>query len=76
MNWNRIEGNWKEIKGNVQEQWGRLNDDEMVMMSGRRAHLAGKIQKIHGANQDESDKRHVDAKKRQQRVGHQKHVID
>jgi uncharacterized protein YjbJ (UPF0337 family) len=39
MDWNRIEGNWKQVKGKVKEQWGKLTDDELDKMNGRRDQL-------------------------------------
>mgnify|MGYP000686906343 CR=1 FL=1 len=44
MNWNRIEGNWKQFKGNVKMQWGKLTDDQLDVIAGKRDKLAGKIQ--------------------------------
>src|SRR5260221_671500 len=40
MNWDRIEGNWTQLKGKVREQWGRLTDDELDKIAGRREKLA------------------------------------
>ena len=39
MDWNRIEGNWKQMKGKVKEQWGKLTDDDLDEISGRRDQL-------------------------------------
>ncbi len=36
MDWNRVEGNWKQIKGKVKEQWGKLTDDDIDQINGRR----------------------------------------
>ena len=48
MDWNRIEGNWKQAKGQVKEKWGKLTDDELDKMNGRRDQLEGKIQERYG----------------------------
>jgi len=56
MNWDRIEGNWKQLKGNVKEQWGKLTDDELDVIAGKREHLAGKIQETYGMTKDETEK--------------------
>ena len=40
MDWNRIEGNWKQVKGKVKEQWGKLTDDDIDQIAGRRRGLA------------------------------------
>ncbi len=52
MDWNRIEGNWKEFKGKVKQAWGKLTDDELDKISGKREELEGKIQKRYGVNKD------------------------
>ncbi|ESY74109.1 hypothetical protein X743_10120 [Mesorhizobium sp. LNHC252B00] len=36
MDWNRVEGNWKQVKGKVKEQWGKLTDDDLNRIAGRR----------------------------------------
>src|SRR5678815_5448473 len=36
MNDDRIEGNWKQFKGKVKEQWGKLTDDDLDVIAGRR----------------------------------------
>ncbi|HSV82010.1 MAG TPA: CsbD family protein [Ramlibacter sp.] len=56
MNEDRIEGNWKQFKGKVKEQWGRLTDDDLDVISGRREQLAGKIQERHGVARDEAER--------------------
>jgi len=48
MNWDRIEGNWKQFTGRVKEQWGKLTDDDLEVVAGRRDQLAGKIQERYG----------------------------
>ena len=44
MDWNRVEGNWKQVKGKVKEKWGKLTDDDLDVINGRRDQLEGKIQ--------------------------------
>ncbi|MDO3720748.1 CsbD family protein [Marinobacter sp. chi1] len=56
MNKDTIEGNWKELKGKVKEQWGKLTDDRLDEIAGRREQLAGEIQQAYGVTRDEADK--------------------
>ncbi|MCB1477910.1 MAG: CsbD family protein [Tepidamorphaceae bacterium] len=56
MNWNQIEGNWEQFKGKVQGQWGRLTNDDLDVVAGRRKELAGKIQERYGESQEAADK--------------------
>ena len=54
MNWDRIEGNWKQVKGKTLAQWGKLTDDDVDLIAGRREQLAGKIQELYGVAKDEA----------------------
>jgi uncharacterized protein YjbJ (UPF0337 family) len=56
MDWNRVEGNWKQVKGKVKEQWGKLTDDDLDVINGRRDQLEGKIQERYGLAKDQVQK--------------------
>jgi uncharacterized protein YjbJ (UPF0337 family) len=64
MNWDRIEGNWKQLKGSVKVQWGKLTDDQLDVIAGKRGKLAGKIQETYGISKDETEKQLIDWQKR------------
>ena len=53
MNNDRIEGNWKTMKGKVKEQWGKLTDDDLDVIAGKRDQLEGKIQERYGKAKDD-----------------------
>ena len=53
MDWNRIEGNWKQFTGHVKEKWGKLTDDDLDVINGRRDQLEGKIQERYGIAKDQ-----------------------
>lgn len=55
MNWDRIQGNWKQITGKAKEQWGKLTDDDMEVVGGRRDQLAGKIQQRYGVAKEDAE---------------------
>ncbi|MCA9779891.1 MAG: CsbD family protein [Candidatus Eremiobacteraeota bacterium] len=59
MNRDRAEGNWKQFKGQVQQKWGKLTNDELDTMEGKREELEGKIQEKYGFAR-ETAKRQVD----------------
>ncbi len=56
MNWDRVEGNWKQMKGSAKEQWGKLTDDDMSTLSGKKDQLVGKIQERYGIAKDEAER--------------------
>ena len=53
MDWNRVEGNWKQFTGRVKEKWGKLTDDDLDVINGRRGQLEGKIQERYGIAKDQ-----------------------
>lgn len=55
MNWEQVEGNWKQLKGKVVEKWGKLTDDDLDVVAGRREQLAGKIQERYGVAKEEAE---------------------
>jgi uncharacterized protein YjbJ (UPF0337 family) len=56
MNWDRIKGNWLEFKGKAKQQWGKLTDDDLDIVDGKREELAGKIQNRYGIAKDEAER--------------------
>ncbi len=56
MNEDRTEGNWKQFKGKVKEQWGKLTDDDLDVIAGKRDQLAGKIQERHGVARHQAER--------------------
>ena len=60
MNQDLIEGNWTQFKGKVKEQWGKLTDDDLDIIAGKRDQLLGRIQERHGIARDEAEKQ-IDA---------------
>ena len=53
MDWDRMEGNWKQFSGKVKEQWGKLTDDDLDVINGRREQLEGKLQERYGYAKDQ-----------------------
>jgi len=56
MNKDTIEGNWKEFKGKIQEKWGKLTDDRLDVIEGKRDQLAGEIQQAYGISKEQAEK--------------------
>jgi uncharacterized protein YjbJ (UPF0337 family) len=54
-----VEGNWMQVKGKIKEQWGRLTDDDLDVIAGKRDQLEGKIQERYGKAKDEA-RREID----------------
>jgi uncharacterized protein YjbJ (UPF0337 family) len=56
MNWDHIEGQWKDMKGRIREQWGKLTDDDIDVIAGKRDQLIGRIQQRYGTVKDDAER--------------------
>jgi uncharacterized protein YjbJ (UPF0337 family) len=57
MNWDQLEGNWKQLKGTVKQQWGKLTDNDLEYIAGKRDKFAGKLQERYGLAKEDAEKR-------------------
>lgn len=60
MNKDEIGGNWKQLKGKAKEKWGKLTDDDMTVIEGKRDQLVGRIQERYGYAKDQAEKEVTD----------------
>ena len=60
MNSDTVEGQWKQLKGKARQQWGKLTDDDLDRVQGKREELTGLVQEKYGYARDQA-KREVDA---------------
>lgn len=56
MNWDTVQGQWKQIKGKVKEKWGKLTDDDLKVIGGKKDQLVGTLQKRYGYEKDHAEK--------------------
>ena len=53
--WEKFKGSWTQTKGAVKEQWGKLTDDDLLEIQGRRDQLVGKVQTRYGISHEEAE---------------------
>lgn len=56
MNWDKIKGNWKQFRGQVKQHWGKLTDQDMDRIEGKREELTGRIQNAYGVSKEEAER--------------------
>jgi uncharacterized protein YjbJ (UPF0337 family) len=54
--WAKIQGAWTQSKGAVKEQWGKLTDNDVQEIDGRREVLVGKLQTRYGMSHEEAER--------------------
>ena len=53
--WEKIKGSWNQTKGAVKEQWGKLTDDDLLEIEGKRDQLIGKLQTRYGITREQAE---------------------
>jgi uncharacterized protein YjbJ (UPF0337 family) len=56
MSWDILEGKWKQYSGKVKEKWGKLTDDDLENVRGKRDQLVGKVQERYGIAKQEAER--------------------
>jgi uncharacterized protein YjbJ (UPF0337 family) len=56
MNQDQFAGNWSQLKGAVKAKWGKLTDDDLTQIEGRRDQLVGRLQARYGKAADEIER--------------------
>ena len=64
MNWDQIEGSWKQMKGKAKQKWGKLTDDDLDVIAGKRDELIGTLQRRMGIQREQAE-REVESWKKQ-----------
>lgn len=54
MNSDQFEGKWKQLKGGVKQRWGKLTDDDVTALSGKKDELVGKLQERYGITREQA----------------------
>jgi len=56
MNEDILKGKWKQLKGKAQQQWGKLTDDDLDRVQGRREELVGIVQERYGYERSRAER--------------------
>ena len=54
MYWYIPEGNWTRFRGDLKARWGKLTDDSIDVLAGKRGDMAGKLQQPCGITQEDA----------------------
>ena len=56
MNWRSLQAGWVRLRGRLGMSWGRLRDDRLRVIEGRRELLLGELQEAYGVTTDEAER--------------------
>ncbi|MEX1024644.1 MAG: CsbD family protein [Planctomycetota bacterium] len=51
-----MKGKWNEYKGKAKQRWGKLTDDDLQEVGGRRDELLGKVQQRYGVAKADAER--------------------
>lgn len=57
VNWEEVEDRWMQTKESVRRQWGKLTDDDLERIAGKRDVLVTRLQSHYGLTKQEAQKR-------------------
>jgi len=60
MNEDVLKGKWNEIKGRVKQKWGKLTDDDLTAVEGKKEKLLGLLQQKYGYAKDKAEQEYKD----------------
>jgi len=56
MNWDQIQGQLQQVGGKLKEKWGKLTDDDLLLLKGKKEVFLGKLQSRAGLAKDDAEK--------------------
>lgn len=68
MNEEMFKGKWGEIKGEVKKQWGKLTDDDIMVIAGEKDKLVGALYTKYGYEKDKAEEEYKLFMERQNKV--------
>ncbi len=54
MNEDIFKGQWKQFRGKAKEWWGKLTDDDLDVIDGKRDQLIGRLQQRYGYSREQA----------------------
>jgi len=55
MNWEIVQGKWTELKGVARAKWGKLTDDDLETVAGKKDELIGRLQQRYGMRKESAE---------------------
>lgn len=56
MNQEQFKGYWNVLKGQIKERWGKLTDDDITRIEGKRDQFLGSLQKKYGYTKEVAER--------------------
>ena len=57
MNKDEVQGKGKQLAAKIKQTWGRMTDDDIALLNGKRDEFFGKLQEKYGIAREDAEKR-------------------
>lgn len=57
MNKEQVEGKAQKLKGKIKQTWGKLTDNDIMLLDGKRDQFLGKLKDHYGLTKEEAEKK-------------------
>ena len=54
MNWDQVQGNWMQMKVRLRERWGKLTDQDVESIGGKKDRLLGALKERYGLEMEKA----------------------
>src|SRR5579862_8657315 len=54
MTSNELEGKWNQVKGSVRQKFGKLTDDDLQVIAGKKDRFIGKLQERYSLSHEQA----------------------
>ena len=51
-----LKGKWNEYQGRAKQRWGKLTDDDLMRVEGKRDELVGAVQRTYGHTREQVER--------------------
>lgn len=56
MNSDELQGKWKQLTGSIRQKWGKLTDNDLQVIGGKKDQFIGKLQERYGLSREQAEK--------------------
>ncbi len=63
MNQDQAQGKLTQLNGKIKETWGKLTDNDLALVDGKRDQFLGRVQELYGVNREDAEKRFSEIEK-------------
>lgn len=56
MGQERLEGQMQQMRGDIKKMWGKMTDDDIMLLDGQQDKFYGRLKEKYGIARDEAEK--------------------